>query len=398
MWSGHWKILVTIMAPMSFSNLHTHFKLGALLVFAAVLLHAGGSGAFWTFIASDRLGLLGSQYLWLSVAAGLGGLSLVAAVIWVDSRPPHRMMVVGALVLAIGLALLTLADSFGLAVVAAVIAGAGGAAVGSLIFYAVAVKGRTRFKGMLIGVMSLVFSVRWDADYITAWGASLPIGWFAVILVLAGGALLFALLPRWFTGPDGSGQTLRETVAVPGTKVLIFWVAVVYLVSTMILAGGTTHLWYVVRDMSTGTDSGFGRQITALVGGIGALVWGISADFFPVRWLLTALAVLSLPALGCLWLLGGQSAGVLLLWLVLGGLISLPWVLMAESLPENHFAKLALGITWVGLLGSSLGPLWWGLALDVWNTTDAFLWVVVAEMTVLVAVVAYRPRLRRTGT
>ena len=166
----------------------------------------------------------------------------------------------------------------------------------------------------------------------------------------------------------------------------------------MILAGGTTHLWYVARDMSTGTDSGFGRQITALVGGIGALVWGISADFFPVRWLLTALAVLSLPALGCLWLLGGQSAGVLLLWLVLGGLISLPWVLMAESLPENHFAKLALGITWVGLLGSSLGPLWWGLALDVWNTTDAFLWVVVAEMTVLVAVVAYRPRLRRTGT
>ena len=386
------------MSPMSFSNLHPQVKLGTLLVFAAVLLHVGGSGAFWTFTDSDRLGVSLSQYSWLSVAGDLGGLSLVAVVIWVDSRPPHRMMAAGALVLAIGLALLTLSDSFGLAVVAACIVGVGGAAVGSLIFYALVVKGFTRFKGRLMGLMSLVFSVRWDAGDITAWGASLPIGWFAVILVFAGGALLFALLPRWFTGPDRSGQTLRETVAVPGAKVLILWVAAVCLVGTMIVAGGTTHLWYIVRDMSTGiVDSGFERHLTALVGGIGALLWGISADFFPVRRLLIALAVLSLPAVGCLWLPGGQAAGVLLLWLVLGGLFSLPWVLMAESLPVNHFAKLALGITWVGLLGSRLGPLWWGLALDVGNTTDAYLCVFVAEMVVLVVVVACRPRVPRTG-
>ena len=89
------------------------------------------------------------------------------------------MMAAGAGILAIGLALLTLSDSFGLAVVATFIVGAGGAAVGSLIFYAVAVKGYRRFKGVLIGALGLVFSVSWDAGAISAWATGLPIGWWS---------------------------------------------------------------------------------------------------------------------------------------------------------------------------------------------------------------------------
>ena len=83
----------------------------------------------------------------------------------------------------------------------------------------------------------------------------------------------------------------------------------------------------------------FGHQALALAGGIGALLWGVSADFVPVRWLLVALAVLSLPAAACLWLLDDPAVGALFLSLVWGGLVSLTWVLMAESLPANHFAK-----------------------------------------------------------
>ena len=125
---------------MLYANLHPDFKLGFLLVVAAALLVAGGSGAFWGVIASDRLGLSASQFGWLSAAVSLGGLFVVAAAIWVDSRPPHGMMSAWAVVLAIGLALLILSHTLVFAVPAAFITGAGGSAVGSLIFYAVVVK------------------------------------------------------------------------------------------------------------------------------------------------------------------------------------------------------------------------------------------------------------------
>ena len=248
---------------------------------------------------------------------------------------------------------------------------------------------------MLIGAISLVLSVMWDDGALGAWGTGLPIRWWAVIMVVAGGSLLFVFLPRWFTGPVEPGQTLRETVAVPGAKVLILWVAAVILVGAMIMAAGTTYLRFIV--MSSGvTDLGFGFPFTVLVGGIGALLWEISADFFPVRWLLIGVAVLSILTAACWWLTGGQAAGLLLLSLILGGLISLPWVLLAESLPVNHFAKLALGITWVGLLGGTLGPTYWVWALGVWYK-DAFFWIVVAEMAVLVGVVACLPGVPRIG-
>ena len=164
----------------------------------------------------------------------------------------------------------------------------------------------------------------------------------------------------------------------------------------MIIAAETTHLRWVTRTMlPDGADPEFGYRALALAGGVGALVWGVAADFFPVRRLLIILAVLSLPAAGWGWLLDDPEGGVLLLSLVGGGLVSLPWVLMAELLPGRHFAKLALGLTWVGLLGRMLGPLYWGSALAVWGV-DSFFWIVLVEAGLLAAVVACRPRLPET--
>ena len=120
------------------------------------------------------------------------------------------------------------------------------------------------------------------------------------------------------------------------------------------------------------------------------LLWGVVSDFFPVRRLLVILAVLSLPAAAWGWLLEDPAGGVLLLSLVRGGLISLPWVLMADALPGRHFAKLALAVTGVGWLGSGLGTVYWSLALDFWGV-DSFFWIVLGEAALLVAVVAPRP-------
>ena len=84
------------MAAVKFSNLHPDFRLGLLLVAAALLLDAGESGALWDPAASARLDFTSAQYVLLHVAGSLGALFVVAAVIWVDRRPPHGMMAAGA--------------------------------------------------------------------------------------------------------------------------------------------------------------------------------------------------------------------------------------------------------------------------------------------------------------
>ena len=129
-------------------------------------------------------------------------------------------------------------------------------------------------------------------------------------------------------------------------------------------------------------------QALALAGGIGALVWGAAADFFSVRWLLIALAVLSLPAAAWVWLSDDPVGAALLLSLVRGGLISLPWVLTARLLPKRHFGKLALAIVLLGVLGSSLGSLYQGAAMVALGK-GLFIWIALIESIVLAAAVAW---------
>ena len=391
------------MAGVSFSTLHPDFRFGLLLVVAALFLNVGSSSTFWAETSSGLLDLTLVQYGLRTAAGGLGELFVVAAAIWVDRGPPHGMMAAGALFLALS-PLLALSDSFALTVTRVFFAGVGGAFVGSLIFYAVAVKGYARFKGTLIGSLGLLFNTRWGTGVVAAWGISLPIAWWAVAMVVAGGALLFLLLPRWFTGLYGLGLTLRETLAVPGAKLNITWVAAVYLVASIMITSGATHLaWVTFKLEQGGASLESDLRFIALAGGIGALLWGMAADYFPARRLLIALAALSLLAAVSLWLPGGDGTDVLILSVVRGGLISLPWVLMADYLPIRHFAKLALACTWVGSMGSSLVLLGRSLALFYWDWTpdvsgvDSFIWVVLVEVVVLVGVVAFRPRIPETG-
>ena len=384
--------LTVTMAGMSPFGLRHDVKLGLLLVVAALLLDMGSSGDSWlslVFVQLDHkakaLGLLG-------LIGGLGSLFVVLAAMWVDRRPPHVMMAAGAGILALGLVLVTLSRSFGPAVAGLFLVGAGRSALGSLVFYAIVVKGCVRFKGTLIGALGLVFGANLGAGAIRDWEFGIPIGWFALVLALTGGMVLYIFLPRWFRGAYGPDLTLRETITLPGVKAHLASAAAVYLVSAMILAAGSTHLRWVTAaaKAAVGADYDAWYQALALAGGIGALVWGAAADFFSVRWLLIALAALSLPAAAWIWLLDDPVGGALLLSLVRGGLISLPWVLTADLLPTRHFAKLALAMILLGTLGASLGSLYQGAAMVALGT-GSFIWIALIESMVLAAAVAWQP-------
>ena len=385
--------MAATMAGMSPFIRHPDVKLGLLLAVAALLLDMGSSGASWTGFVFGRLDLSTMPHGWLGTADGLGSLFVVLAAVWVDRRPPHGMMAAGAGILALGLVLATLSGSFGPAVAGLFLVGAGGSAFVSLIFYSIVVKGYVRYKGTLIGVLGLVFGANLGAGVIRNWDFGIPIGWFALVLALTGGIFLYIFLPRWFKGNYQPTPTLRETIALPGVKVRFASGAVVHLAAAAIIAAGSTHLRWVTAaaKVAVGADYDAWYQALALAGGIGALVWGAAADFFPVRWLLIALAALSLPATAWVWLSDDPVGGALLLSLVRGGLISLPWVLTAHLLPKRHFGKFALAITLLGVLGSSLGTLYQGAAMVVWGA-GSFIWIALIESIALAAaVVAWQP-------
>jgi hypothetical protein len=151
-----------------------------------------------------------------------------------------------------------------------------------------------------------------------------------------------------------------------------------------------------VATESAGTTYDAEFQALALAGGIGALAWSAASDFLPIRWLLIALAALSLPAAAWVWLLDDPGAGAYLLLLVRGGLISLPWVLAADLLPKRHFAKFSLAMALLGTLGGSLGLLYLGIAFSVLGA-GWFVWIALIESCALAAVVAWRPTDRRAG-
>ena len=365
---------------------------------AALLLDMGTSGAFWAWHVSNHLNTRAMGVGWLDLVVGLGSLFVVLAAIWVDRRTPHGMMAAGAVAVALGLFLITLSRNLGTAVAGLFLVGAGGVAFHPLVFYAIAVKGHARFKGTLIGVLSLVFGANLGAGAVRDWEFDIPVGWFALVLAVVGGIALYMLLPQWFKATYCSGPSLRETIAVPGVRAGFVSAAAVHLVAAMAFASSSFYLrWLTAATGSAGTALDAEYQAMALAGGIGALVWGAASDFLSVRWLLITLAALSLPAAAWVWLSDDPGAGVYLLLLVQGGLISLPWVLVADLLPKQHFGKFALAMILLGTLGGGLGPTYRGAVLGVWGV-GPFVWIALIESCVLAAVVLWRLADRGDGS
>ena len=105
--------MAVTMAVMSTFIRHPDVKLGFLLVVATLLLDMGSSGSSWTLPVSDQLDRSPIAHGLLGLVVGPRSSFVVLAAIWVDRRPPHGMMAVGAGILALGLVLATISRSFG---------------------------------------------------------------------------------------------------------------------------------------------------------------------------------------------------------------------------------------------------------------------------------------------
>ena len=382
------------MAVMSLKNLHPDLKLGLVLVSAAVLLNVVG----WSSFGEERYAALGFSLNWIIFAGGIGGLAVVLAAIWVDRRPPHAMMAVGAVLSALGLCVLVLSSSLALNAFGAFVAGVGNSAAGLLVFYAIAVKGAVRYRGTLIGALGMVFTAPLGERIFRERSLDEPmlVLGIGVALALASAAVLLRLLPRVFAGSYGPGSTLRQTLAVPSVRRDAVWVTVTYFIaymamSTMVVAFSVfPNLTMPLISGVKGVSSQ--HQAMAITIGISVLLWGIASDFYPVRRLLLVAALLLLPTAGAVLAIDGfgpSFAGTLWLGLVRGGLVCLPWVLMAELLPTRHFAKIALGVVFVGsLFGGTFGPILWGALTDAWVTNAA--WWIIPVLGIALALVASR--------
>ena len=385
------------MGAVSLKNLHPDLKLGLVLVSAAVLLKIVG----WSSFAAERSFLTAVSYGWLFFAFGIGGLAAIPVVIWVDRRPPHTMMAVGAIVAAVGLTIVVLSNGVAVAAFGMFVMGVGSSAFGSLVFYAIAVKGVTRYRGTLIGALGVVFTVPLNlTNIVQLFHVNTPVLWIGLALALAGAVVLYRLLPRVFAGSYVSGQTLRGTLAIPGVCSSIGWMTAAFFVASMITFTAALEFY----NFSNLTIPSFARddvalqqQILRISTGLGVLVWGIASDFYPARRLFLVAGLLLLPASGVLWasyVHQVPAVGLVARGLVMGSLVCLPWVMMAEVLPTRHFAKIALGVMIFGLwLGGMFGQFLWGRFMDIWGNNAIFWFIPI--LGIALAVVASRlPRTR----
>ena len=154
---------------MSLRNLHPDLKLGLVLVAAAALLDFDDSYGLFALVVAERLTNSPEAFGWQTLAAGIGGLAIVGVAIWVDRRPPHTIMAAGAVPVAFGLIVFFLSNSFPASLLGAFVTGVGGSAAGSLVFYSIAAKGATRYRGTVIGALGLVFTLPLGVGRVGPW-------------------------------------------------------------------------------------------------------------------------------------------------------------------------------------------------------------------------------------
>ena len=398
-----------ILVAMPLQNIHPDLKLGLVLVAAAALLKFANSNVLLAFVAAQRLNIVSESFGWHLLAGGIGGLAVVGAAIWVDWRPPHTLMAGGAVVVVLGLTIVGLSNSFPASALGMFVAGVGGSAVSSLVFYAIAAKGATRYRGTLIGALGLVFTMSLGVGDVGDWLFDSPMLLLAVsgALTLAGAAVLFLLLPRVFAGSYEPGPTLRETLSMPSVRRAAAWITAAFFIAALVKASGYIP-FFIARSASGVEDITLPFQAISIFSGIGALLWGVASDFYPTRRLFLLAALLILAVLAAFWTFFGYPASAveyLAFLLISGGLISLPWVLMAELLPPRHFAKMVLGILFVGgYLGAGLGTTLLSTATFLWGNyvvfwgADLGFWLILVAGIILAIVASRMPRPPATET
>ncbi len=214
---------------------------------------------------------------------------------------------------------------------------------------------------------------------------------------LAGAALLFILLPRVFAGANESDQQLRGEPTTPGYWRGLVWVTLVLSVALAIRTSASLYLPDLMSRTTPGHEGPVLQILTLPVFiAAGVLVWGIASDTFNVCRLSLLTAILFLLGSGTYLAaegLPGIAVGSLAIGLARGGLICLPWILVAELLPTRHFAKLALVIF---LVGGVSGALLTGFVATVISDSVILspLWIVLVEGVALAIVSILLPNPR----
>ena len=335
-------------------NLHPDLKLGLVLSAAALLLRLGNPGNLLLTGAIHRFDLSSTTFGLLLSVGSVGGLAVVAAAIWVDRRPPHSMMAAGALISLLGIIVYSLSNRLTVYAVGLFISGVGYSALFALIFYAIAAKGATRHRGLLIGALGAVFSVPLSISQMLAWWIDQPVSIIATSapFTVAGAALIFILLPRVYTGSNKTGQTLQGETGTPRLWSAFAWATVAYSVAEMAkTSSGLLNRPEFMTGSVSALDGPLQPLTTHVLLGFSVLIWGAASDFIAVRRLFGLTALALILGTGIYWVAGDlpvSIVGIVMIRFASGGLICLPWVLMADILPTRHFAKLSVLVLFVG--------------------------------------------------
>lgn len=196
--------------------------------------------------------------------------------------------------------------------------------------------------------------------------------------------------------PEEPAWTLKEAMRTPALWILAAGVGTLFLVQ----AGINTHLAALLRDEGLSVfQSGLGLSLSAAFMGAGSLAWGWVAERFPVRYVLTGVAVaVAIPAL--LFLTADTTLEGLafsaLFGFGVGGMLSVPPVAYADYYGRRSLGAIR-GVTEpFTSLEQAIGTVAAGLVFDLTGSYDIAL-TVFASLGGLTAVALLfaRPPVRR---
>lgn len=357
--------------------------LAAVLIYFVAVVHRTALGVAGVE-ALERFGTQATGLAVLSVAqvAVYAAMQIPAGHL-LDRFGPQRVMVVGALLMAIGQAAMALTDSFALALLARVLLGMGDAPVFISATRLIAAWFPPRRVPVLVQVTGLIGQVGQLATAIpVAWVLN-QLGWTPAFAVLAGTGLVTAVVGALWVRMPAAGQvpsvtpperlwvSVRAAVSVAGTR-LGFWSHFL----TPFSANVVVLLWGVPFFVTAQGQSPAGASGLLVVLTISAMIAGPGAGVFTARhplrrsWIVLASAILTALAWAVLLSFSTPrpwwQLAVFCAVLGAGGPISLVGLDFARSWSSSSRLGVSTGYVNVGgFLSTVMGVLLVGLVLQL---------------------------------
>ncbi|WP_026556742.1 MFS transporter [Arthrobacter sp. 35W] len=317
---------------------------------------------------------------------------------FLSSRVPRKgLLIATVLAFALSNVLLALAPNLGLAVGARLLGGVAHGLLWSTMapYVARIVPARSVGKGMAIVFSGNSIAMAIGAPIGTMMGTALS--WRTSFLVLAGVAGLLALLAAYLLPavPHSAGKaapSLRGALAQPGV------IAVATAWPLLLLAHFTLFTYiapFIAASGLPGSTTGISLSVVGAFGLVGIWIAGITADSWPRRSLLAAVAVL-VAAFVLLPVLGGTLVGNLALMAVWGAAFGAMGIYNQAAILRagGEHRDAANGLTVVTIqLGIAVGAVYGAVAL----TTAGALLVPLAAAIPAAAALAVAIASRRNG-